>query len=83
MTLTHQVIVYSKHTIPTKSHLITTVPKSVFSVNSAWGTDGNVDLSKYRDSYSEWYYYNDDWPSLRKILHFKKNEQKVYEKTIF
>jgi hypothetical protein len=54
---------------------ITTVPKSIFSVNSAWGTYGNVDLSKYKDSYSEWYYYNDDWPSLRKILHFRKNEK--------
>ena len=59
------------------SSTITTVPKSVFSVNSAWGTDGNVDLSKYKDSYSEWYYYNYDFPEpyLRKILHFKKNEQ--------
>ena len=59
------------------SSTITTVPKSVFSVNSAWGTDGNVDLSKYKDSYSEWYYYNYDFPGpyLRKILHFKKNEQ--------
>ena len=28
-------------------YTITTVPKSVFSVNSTWGTDGNVDLSKY------------------------------------